>query len=118
MALNESASFVVALLLAVLTFSSMQILRPHLVATKAMTIVAGFLGSIVFVFLLTALANLEKVVFGRGFSTKWFEVVLCLLVSIAAAGSVHKVSATTAALFSACMLYYLNKLSQVLFQLL
>ena len=41
-----------------------------------MTILAGFTGSLLFVFLLTAVGNLEKSVFGFNFQTKLGEVSL------------------------------------------
>ena len=115
MALNESASFMVSLILAVLTFSSMQILRPQLAASQLMTILGGFMGSLFFVLLLTALGNLEKTLFGRGFAAKWVEVVLCLAASTSASATVHRVSATTNVLFSLIMLYTMNKLSQEIY---
>jgi uncharacterized membrane protein YdcZ (DUF606 family) len=68
--LNESASFVVSSVLSVLTFSGMQMARPILTSSPLFTIIGGFLGSVLFVFLLTAVANLEKTVFGNNFQTK------------------------------------------------
>ena len=111
MALNESATFVVSLVFSVLTFSTMQILKPHLIASQPMTIVGGFIGSFMFIFLLTAVANLEKTVFGKQFQAKWLEVVLALGGSMFASASVHRVCATTCFLFSLGMLYSLNKMS-------
>ncbi len=109
--LSESASFVVCLALAVLTFSSMQTLRPLLTSSQPMTIVAGFCASLFFVFLLTALNNLEKVVFGKGFATKWVEVGIALASTAFAAASVHRVAATTSILFSLAFLYFINRMS-------
>ena len=68
--LNESASFVVSSVLSVLTFSGMQMAKAILSSSPLFTIVGGFLGSILFVFLLTAVSNLEKTVFGDNFQTK------------------------------------------------
>jgi predicted neutral ceramidase superfamily lipid hydrolase len=68
--LNESTSFVVALVLSVVTFSGMQMARPILSSSPPFTILGGFLGSVLFTFLLTAVANLEKTVFGQNFQTK------------------------------------------------
>lgn len=89
-----------------------QVLKPTLSSSQPLTILGGFLGSVFFVFLLTALANLEKSVFGKGFATKWFEVALCLATTVAASATVHRVCASTAALFSAAMLYGMFRVSQ------
>ena len=82
--------------------------KPILVASQPATILGGFLGSVLFVFLLTGLGNLEKMAFGTGFQTKFPEAVLCLVMSVMASASVHRVSATTCVLFSAAMLYSMN----------
>lgn len=92
MPLNESASFLVSTVLSVLTFSLMQILRPQLASTQLMTILGGFLGSILFVFLVTCLGNLGKTVLGKNYASQWFEVAFCMGVAAFAGASVHRVS--------------------------
>jgi hypothetical protein len=44
-----------------------------LTSSPVMTILGGFCGSLLFVLLLTAVANLEKTVFGNHFQTKLGE---------------------------------------------
>jgi len=105
MALAIGASCVVSLVLSILTMSGMQMLKPVLITSQGGTIAAGFLGSLLFVFLLTCLGNLERLVFGHGFQTKWGEAVLCMALAIFTSGSVHRVAATTCFLFSCLMLY-------------
>lgn len=117
MALNESASAVVSLLLSVLVFSAMQVLKPTLAASKGATVAGGALGSLEFLFLLTAVGNLEKSLLGKHFAARWPEVVLCLVVSAASAASVHRVSATTCLAFSAAVLFGLQRLSQETYEL-
>ena len=71
--LNESASFLVSTIVSILLFSGMQMGKALLTSTPAFTIIGGFVGSILFVFLLTAVANLEKTVFGNNFQAKLGE---------------------------------------------
>ena len=101
----------VSFALSVLLFSGMQMLKPFLMASQPATILGGFLGSILFVFLLTGLGNLEKIAFGYGFQTKLPETLFCLMIAVVASASVHRVSATTCVLFSAAMLYSMNNIS-------
>merc|ERR1712043_17880 len=111
MALANSPSCVVSFALSVLLFSGMQMAKPFLIASQPATILGGFLGSILFVFLLTGLGNLEKMAFGYGFQTKFPEALLCLVIAVIASASVHRVSASTCVLFSAAMLYSMNSIS-------
>jgi len=112
MALTEGGSFVVSSILSLLIFSGMQVYKTFLASSQLMTILAGFSGSLLFVFLLTAVGNLEKSVFGFNFQTKLGEVVFCMLMAMSAAGTVHRVSATTCLLFCIGMAWSLNKISQ------
>ena len=111
MALAVSPSCVVSLALSVLLFSGMQMAKPFLVASQPATILGGFLGSILFVFLLTGLGNLEKMAFGNNFQTKLPEALFCLIIAVMASASVHRVAASTCVLFSAAMLYSMNSIS-------
>jgi len=111
MALAVSPSCVVSLALSVLLFSGMQMAKPFLVASQPATILGGLLGSILFVFLLTGLGNLEKMAFGNNFQTKLPEALFCLIVAVMASASVHRVSASTCVLFSTAMLYSMNTIS-------
>merc|ERR1712109_445349 len=112
MPLTESSSLPVASILALLTFSGMQWAKPLLASSQPMTILGGFLGSILFVFILTAIGNLEQVLFGKGFQTKLPETISALMVAMAASGSVHRVCATTCLIFSLVMVYSMYKISQ------
>ena len=116
MALNESATFVASLLLSVLTFSAMQVLKPSLVSSRSATVCGGALGSLLFLFLLTAVSNLEKSLLGRHFASRWTEVALCLGLSAACAASVHRVCATTCVLFSLAVLHGIHRISQEVYE--
>jgi hypothetical protein len=111
MPLNESATFVVSTVLSVLTFSTMQLLKPILAASPFMTVVGGVIGSVLFLLLLTAVGNLEKSFFGSQIASKWSEVAACVVAAIAASASVHRVSATTCFLFSGLVLHAMFMLS-------
>jgi len=112
MALTEGGSFLVSSILSLLIFSGMQVYKGILASSQLMTIATGFTGSLLFVFLITAVGNLEKTVFGNNFQTKLGEVVFCILMAMSAAGTVHRVSATTCLLFSIGQAYALNKMAQ------
>ena len=59
-----------------------QILKPVIASTPVMTVVGGLIGALLFLFLLTAVGNLEKCLFGGSFASKWAEVCVqtdCLL---------------------------------------
>ena len=48
-------------------------------STPVMTVVGGLIGALLFLFLLTAVGNLEKCLFGGSFASKWAEVCHDLL---------------------------------------
>jgi len=111
MGMSEGNSFLVSSLLSILSFSAMQVYKSLLASSQVLTIVGGFAGSVLFVFLLTAVGNLEKSVFGPSFQTQLKEVVFCLVVSTAAAGSIHRVCATTCFILSLLMVWSINNIS-------
>jgi protein KRTCAP2 homolog len=57
----------------------MQIYKTHLASTQLMTILGGYLGSLVFIFILTAISNLEMSLFGKHFQSKIFEGIRNLI---------------------------------------
>jgi len=113
MAVSSGMSFFLSTTLAILLFAGMQLYKHQLAGHEWMTIFGGFLGSLLFCLILTAVSNFEASSFGKNFQTQLFpEVALCLFAALFASGLVHRVCVTTCFLFSIGHLYYINKLSQ------
>ncbi|XP_061708686.1 keratinocyte-associated protein 2 [Cydia pomonella] len=112
MAVNSATSFVLSSILTLLIFSGMQMYKPWLVRSPMTIIFGGYLGSVMFMFFVTAIGNLEATLFGKNFQLKLPEIVLSMALSLIAAGMVHRICFTTCFIFSIIVIYYMNKLSQ------
>lgn len=109
MTASHSTSFAVSASVSVIIVASELLFKSFLSSSQMLTIVTGFLNSMLFVFMLTAVSNLQMMSFGPGFQSKFPEVLLCLTVACASAGLVHRVSVTTCLIFSLIALYRLTR---------
>ncbi|XP_077515236.1 protein KRTCAP2 homolog [Amblyomma americanum] len=112
MAVSTGTSAVLSSCLFMLLFAAMQIYKAHLASSQPMTILGGFLGSVLFMLILTAVSNTETHFFGKNFQTKLIpEVLICLVIAMVASGMVHRVCVTTCLIFSLVALYYISRIS-------
>ncbi|VDN01907.1 unnamed protein product [Thelazia callipaeda] len=91
---NHSTSATVSFLLAIIVIGISQVLKNDLATTKTGTLVAGALGSLIFVFLLTALSNLQMASIGEQVKSGLSEASICLVIALIVSASVHRVAIT------------------------
>ncbi|KAL8244401.1 hypothetical protein R6Q59_010659 [Mikania micrantha] len=103
-------SMLYSFLLFVVTLSLQEMYRGKLASSELFTILGGFTSSLVFLFLLTFIGNYQET---SGVKTGWGAVILAEAVALVAAGTVHRVCITTCFLFSAVILYEVQKISGV-----
>lgn len=67
MAVSTNVSFLLSSVLAITTLAASQTFKVQLSESKEMTILGGGISSLFFMFLLTAVGNLEGILMGKGF---------------------------------------------------
>ncbi|KAH8876462.1 Protein KRTCAP2 like [Schistosoma japonicum] len=96
MVLKSGVSSFMSLLLVLVMFAAMQLFAETLRSSQLLTIVGGFIGSLVFVLLITFVNNLERTLFGGEFCSGVFpEVITCILIACTFSATVHRVCGTT-----------------------
>ncbi|KAL3634782.1 hypothetical protein CASFOL_021836 [Castilleja foliolosa] len=101
-------SMLYSFLLCVATLSLQEMFRTKLASSELFTILGGLTSSLIFLMLLTFIGNYQETC---GIKTGWGAVIIAEIVALIAAGTVHRVCITTCFLFSAGLLYEVNKLS-------
>ena len=105
---GTGSSMSYSLLLFIVILSLQEMYRGKLASSELYTILGGFTSSLLFVMLLTFIGNYQESV---GVKTGWGAVIFAEVVALIAASTVHRVCITTCFLFSAGLLYEINKLS-------
>ncbi|THD18002.1 Keratinocyte-associated protein 2 protein [Fasciola hepatica] len=96
MTLSTGMSCCMAALLSIVTVAVMNLCGDLLSSSKGLTIFGGFLGSVLFLLLITMVNNAECLVFGEGFQSGLFpEVIFCLSLSVFISSFIHGVCGTT-----------------------
>ncbi|KAL5971514.1 hypothetical protein TSMEX_000745 [Taenia solium] len=95
MPLDTRMSCLAAVLSFIISISSLHLIKPLIVDMPVFYILIGIYGGILCVILLTAVNNLENLIFGNEFYAQLFpEVFLCILVASFSVGSVHRICGT------------------------
>uniref|UniRef100_UPI00398E68C8 dolichyl-diphosphooligosaccharide--protein glycosyltransferase subunit KCP2-like isoform X2 n=1 Tax=Pristiophorus japonicus TaxID=55135 RepID=UPI00398E68C8 len=89
-------SFLLSSSLSILIYLALEKYRAKLANDKGLIFFSGFVGSYLFIFSLTALNNLENMMFGMGFEASFFpEVLSCFILALYTSYQVHPVSCTS-----------------------
>ncbi|GKU87755.1 hypothetical protein SLEP1_g2100 [Rubroshorea leprosula] len=102
------SSMLYSFLLFTVILSLQEMYRGKLASSELFTILGGFISSLLFLVLLTFIGNFQETC---GMRTGWGAVILAEAVALVAASTVHRVCITTCFLFSAALLYEVNKIS-------
>ncbi|OIT38588.1 hypothetical protein A4A49_02809 [Nicotiana attenuata] len=105
---GPGSSMLYSFLLFIATLSLQEVYRGKLASSELYTILGGFTSSLIFILLLTFIGNYQETC---GVRSGWGAVILAEVVALIAASTVHRVCITTCFLFSAALLYEVNKLS-------
>ncbi|TKY74233.1 KRTCAP protein [Spatholobus suberectus] len=105
---GSGSSMLYSFLLFTVILSLQEMYRGKLASSELYTILGGFTSSLLFLVLLTFIGNLQETIGAR---TGWGAVIVAEAVALIAASTVHRVCITTCFLFSAGLLYEVNKIS-------
>lgn len=97
---DHTRSVLLSSILVVVFIITGQFFKEHLAGSRPGTLIAGGLGTLVFVFTLTAISNMKMSNLGSHSACGLSEVFGALLFGVVTAASIHRVSATICILFS------------------
>ncbi|XP_031375285.1 keratinocyte-associated protein 2 [Punica granatum] len=105
---GPGSSMLYSFLLLTVILSLQEVYRGKLASSELFTILGGFTSSLLFLVSLTFIGNFQE---ASGMKTSWGAVILAEAIALIAASTVHRVCITTCFLFSAGLLYEVNKIS-------
>ncbi|ESW09459.1 hypothetical protein PHAVU_009G129100 [Phaseolus vulgaris] len=105
---GSGSSMLYSFLLFTVILSLQEMYRGKLASSELFTILGGFISSLLFLVVLTFIGNFQETI---GAKTGWGAVIVAEAVALIAASTVHRVCITTCFLFSAGLLYEVNKIS-------
>uniref|UniRef100_A0A0M3HQC3 Dolichyl-diphosphooligosaccharide--protein glycosyltransferase subunit KCP2 n=1 Tax=Ascaris lumbricoides TaxID=6252 RepID=A0A0M3HQC3_ASCLU len=108
---NHMASSIISSLFVVMILGGVQLMKAELAATRPGTLIAGILCSVIFVFVLTAVSNMQMASVGDGARAGLLEVVICMLLAMIAAATVHRVSVTVCLLLCIFFAFILSNVA-------
>ncbi|SPP84401.1 protein KRTCAP2 homolog [Drosophila guanche] len=109
---NTLVSSIISGILSLVIFATLRFCADWFNGSQLNVLVGGYLFSWLFILSLTCVSNAEMLIFGQDFQAKLVpEILFCMSLTVAAAGIVHRVCATTSILFSLVGLYFLNRIS-------
>ncbi|XP_078422114.1 dolichyl-diphosphooligosaccharide--protein glycosyltransferase subunit KCP2 [Cetorhinus maximus] len=115
---RTAVSFLLSFSLSILIYSALKIYKAKLVNDKGLIFFSGFVASYLFIFSLTAVNNLENMVFGMGFEASFFpEVLSCFGLALYTSYQVHPVACTSCLVFSLVGLHFINNLSRKIYHI-
>ncbi|XP_018481854.2 uncharacterized protein LOC108852874 [Raphanus sativus] len=101
-------SMVGSVLMFTVVLSLQEVYRGKLASSELLTIIGGFTSSLLFLFSLTFIGNLQE---SSGMKSGWGAVIVGEIIALVAASTVHRVCITTCFLFSGGLLYEMSKIS-------
>ncbi|KRY09077.1 DNA repair protein complementing XP-A cells -like protein, partial [Trichinella patagoniensis] len=112
MKLHNSLSAILSITLSAAVYIVMQCLAAAFGISKVTTILCGFAGANIFVFILTAISNVEMHLYGKNYQARFFpEVFIAMTAAAIASLTVHRICMTICIIFSFVLLYFVNKVS-------
>ncbi|KAI6241323.1 TM2 domain-containing protein [Aphelenchoides fujianensis] len=105
---DHPRSALISLVLVIVCVAGGQLFKGTLVSSRQGTVIAGGLGSMIFVFTLTALSNFKMSSAGENAKSGLGEVIAALFLALVSSALIHRAAATTCLFFSVVLLVALT----------